>query len=206
MRRGVNHLPLFRRVDPQPMHFVQVQTFDQWRSESRRLLASEIPPADIHWIGNADHTAGLFDLESAAEAQPESHPVSHTVPKAFLDLARAIACHRDRSRWELLYRVLWRITHDEANLLKIVTDDDVHQLGKMQKAVNRDVHKMKAFVRFRKVVSESDDGRPLEQYIAWHRPDHFIVRLAAPFFARRFKAMNWTILTPHESVSWNQAN
>ena len=70
----------------------------------------------------------------------------------------------------------------------------------MQKAVTRDVHKMKAFVRFRRVES-SDDS---ENYIAWHRPDHRIVRLAAPFFARRFKGMNWTILTPDESVTWDQ--
>ena len=69
----------------------------------------------------------------------------------------------------------------------------------MEKAVRRDAHKMKAFVRFRRVVAEGS-----EQFIAWHRPDHQIVRLVAPFFARRFPAMNWSILTPDESVHWDQ--
>ena len=49
----------------------------------------------------------------------------------------------------------------------------------MSKQVARDIHKMHAFVRFREVQDE--DG---PHYIAWHRPDHFIVRPASSFFAR----------------------
>ena len=59
---------------------------------------------------------------------------------------------------------------------------------------------MKAFVRFRKVIRDDE-----EYYVAWHRPDHRIVRLVAPFFSRRFKGMNWTIMTPDESVIWDQS-
>jgi DNA polymerase len=81
----------------------------------------------------------------------------------------------------------------------VATDDDVYRLDVMEKAVRRDAHKIKAFVRVRRVVA---DGH--EQFIAWHRPDHHIVRLVAPFFARRFPTMNWTILTPDESVSWDK--
>jgi len=100
----------------------------------------------------------------------------------------------------LLYRTLWRLTHGETHLLEITTDEEVYALTQMCKAVSRDVHKMKALVRFRKVI----DDLGLENFIAWHRPDHRIVRLAAPFFSRRFKAMNWVILTPHESMTWDQ--
>jgi DNA polymerase len=53
---------------------------------------------------------------------------------------------------------------------------------------------MHAFVRFRKVG---------ERYVAWYRPDHRIVPLAAPFFAERFPSMEWSILTPDLSVHWN---
>ena len=69
----------------------------------------------------------------------------------------------------------------------------------MEKEVRRDAHKMKAFVRFRKIIRDGE-----EYFIAWHRPDHRIVRKVAPFFSRRFKGMNWTILTPDESVVWDQ--
>ncbi len=68
----------------------------------------------------------------------------------------------------------------------------------MEKAVRRDVHKLHAFVRFRRVEDETG-----EHFVAWHRPDHLIVRLAAPFFVRRFSVMRWSILTPDQSVSWD---
>ena len=175
--------------------FLTIETFEQWRAEARTLLASEIEPANVHFTVRSEQPS-LF----GNDAETNSLTVStQAVPKAFLELARAVACHHDHGRWELLYRTLWRLTHGESQLLQIVTDDDVYQLFRMQKAVTRDVHKMKAFVRFRRVESASE-----ETYVAWHRPDHRIVRLAAPFFARRFKAMNWSIFTPHESVVWDQ--
>ena len=68
----------------------------------------------------------------------------------------------------------------------------------MDKAVHRDRHKMTAFVRFRRTTDEFGD-----HYIAFHRPDHFIVKLTAPFFKDRFASMRWTILTPDDSVTWD---
>ncbi len=177
------------------MRFVCVDTFEQWRDESRQLLSLEVPPADVHWTSQPQQQS-LFGHDSRAERSPK--PVN--VPSKFLSLAQQVACHRDSGRWELLYRVLWRLTHEQRNLLEIVSDDDVCRLSRMQKAVSRDVHKMKAFVRFRRVVDQA--GK--ERFIAWHRPDHRIVRIAAPFFARRFKGMTWSILTPDESVMWDQ--
>jgi DNA polymerase len=175
--------------------FLNVETFDDWRTEARRLLSHEVDPADVSFTSSPDQPL-LF----AGDQQEGLATTTHNVPKPFLDLARNVACHRSAGRWELLYRTLWRLVHGERNLLQITTDDDVHQLYQLQKAVTRDLHKMKAFVRFRKV----DSSENLESYVAWHRPDHRIVRLAAPFFARRFKGMNWTILTPDESVTWDQ--
>jgi DNA polymerase len=48
--------------------------------------------------------------------------------------------------------VLWRLTHGEPKLLEIIVDPDVHELSRMDKAVRHDVHKMRAFVRFRRVT------------------------------------------------------
>ena len=53
----------------------------------------------------------------------------------------------------------------------------------MAQAVRRDMHKMKAFVRFR------DDRRRRRRtplHVAWFEPEHHIVEATAPFFARRF--------------------
>ena len=178
--------------------FAEVETFEQWRDAARKLLSLEITPADVHFLSDPSQPS-LFD-DVPAKAVISAGSATYTVPPQFLELARQAACHRRGDRWHLLYRVLWRITHGESHALKMVTDDDVYLLYAMQKSVSRDVHKMKAFIRFRKV--EDPSGR--EVFIAWHRPDHRIVRLAAPFFARRFQAMNWTILTPDESATWDQ--
>ena len=43
--------------------------------------------------------------------------------------------------------------------------------------------------------------RAARAFIAWYRPDHRILQLAAPFFAERFAVMRWTILTPDASVT-----
>ena len=179
-------------------HFAEVETFEQWRDAARKLLSAGTVPEDVRFASDSSQPSLFGDADG--EIQSHSGNATYTVPPAFLDLARQVACHQRVDRWHLLYRALWRITQGESNLLKLVTDDDVHSLFAMQKSVTRDVHKMKAFVRFRKV--EDPSGR--EVFIAWHRPDHRIVRLAAPFFARRFKAMDWTILTPDESVTWDR--
>jgi DNA polymerase len=68
----------------------------------------------------------------------------------------------------------------------------------MAKAVRRDMHKMRAFVRFREV--ESGDA---PRFVAWFEPDHHIVRINAGFFVRRFATMRWSILTPALSIHWD---
>ena len=116
------------------------------------------------------------------------------VPRDFLDAAESVACHRDERKWTVLYRVLYRLTHGEPWLLQVSIDDDVRQLLAMRKQVGRDIHQMHAFVRFRQVG---------EEYVAWYQPDHLIVEAVAPFFAKRFGNMRWSILTPDRSVYWD---
>jgi DNA polymerase len=109
------------------------------------------------------------------------------------------ACHCEPMRWSVLYRVLWRITCGrEANLLDNPADRDVHQLQEWAHAVAHEVHKMHAFVRFRR-CGESADAH----YVAWFEPRHQIVRRAAPFFVDRFAAMRWMIVTPREAACWD---
>ncbi|PZP54611.1 MAG: uracil-DNA glycosylase, partial [Micavibrio aeruginosavorus] len=83
-------------------------------------------------------------------------------------------------------------------LFKLSTDPLMHRLQAMDKELRRDMHKTKAFVRFRKV--EEDDG---DHYIAWHKPDHKILSLVASFFTTRFGVMKWTIMTPRETMNWD---
>ena len=124
---------------------------------------------------------------------------SHRVPREFVDVAGRVACHRDPQRWALLYRILFRLTHGEGHLLKVAVDPDVHLFTAMDKAVRRDVHKMRAFVRFRIVTAEDAET----WYVAWFEPEHHIVELNATFFRDRFASMRWSILTPDRCVHWD---
>lgn len=186
------------------MKTLTANDFDDWRSKARRLLALGIPPQEVQFL-DAGEQPSLFgddedDLSASVPAQR-----SLSVSREFISLSINVAYHRDTDRWNLLYRTLWRITQDTPALLEIATDDDVLRLNRMQKQVTRDAHKMKAFVRFRKTVQQhADHPEGVEHFIAWHRPDHRIVRKVAPFFSRRFNGMHWTIMTPYESVVWNQ--
>ncbi|TIV23663.1 MAG: DUF4130 domain-containing protein, partial [Mesorhizobium sp.] len=119
------------------------------------------------------------------------------VPRDFIERAETVICHWDPERFGFLYRLLWRL-RSEPKLLSIATDPDIRRLEAMEKAVHRDIHKMRAFVRFRKIGEGAD-----ERYVAWFEPDHYIVERNADFFVRRFAGMRWTILTPHASADWD---
>jgi uracil-DNA glycosylase len=173
-------------------------SFAAWRAAARRLLLDAVEPRGAAWRETDDAQQGL-GLAAAAEAPGVARPLdAFRVPRRFVQLAEAAACHRDAERWSLLYRLLWRQTHGEPRLMDVATDPDVHRLLRMEKAVRRDTHKMKAFVRFRTVEHE---GGPV--YVAWFEPEHHIVERAAPFFAERFASMRWSILTPRRCAHWD---
>lgn len=168
-------------------------SMDAWRTQARAALCGKVPPEAIDW--NAEAQASLLaavpiDAAPALQAPP-------SIPSAFLTLAAAVLCHRETQRHAWLYRVLWRIANGERTLLDRSTDADVHRLLMLQKAVQRDVHKMKAFTRFRAVPGEDN------AYIAWFEPEHCIVERVAPFFHGRFAGMRWAIVTPYCRVTWD---
>ncbi len=130
------------------------------------------------------------------DVAPAATEPMFSVPKAFLDIARRVVCHADPERFALLYAALTAL-RDRPKLFDDAADPLVRRLYDLDKGVRRDVHKMRAFVRFREV--EGDEAR----FVAWFEPDHHIVRLNAGFFARRFASMAWSILTPDECVHWD---
>jgi DNA polymerase len=114
-------------------------------------------------------------------------------------LGQEVICHSDPERFALLYELLWRIVQGERALISVASDPLVHRLLRMQKSVRRDLHKMTAFVRFRRL--DAEDGG--EHYVAWFEPEHHILERAAEFFVDRFAAMRWSILTPQGVIHWD---
>jgi probable DNA metabolism protein len=171
-------------------------SFNGWRQVARSLVTNGVQPEEVEWIAGTTQES-LF----AAEAASAKQRASFSVPSDFVRLAESVACFRDPARWPLLYRVLWRLTHGERSLLSIVVDKDVHRMQRMASAVRRDEHKMKAFVRFKRVGDEKEENA---RYIAWFTPAHLILERVAPFFSHRFASMCWSILTPDGSIHWNR--
>ena len=169
--------------------------FEGWRAAARGLALAGIPAADVAWrVGGAP--ADLFG-DSDPPPPPAPGAPAFSVPRAFVDLARTAICHSGPERFALLYTLLLRLLA-QPRALEDEADPVVRRVQRMAKEVRRDIHKMHAFVRFREV---EDEAGP--RSVAWFEPDHHIVRAGAPFFARRFAAMRWSILTPGLSAHWD---
>jgi len=166
--------------------------FTSWRDAARKCLRQEIAPDEILWTCSGENS--LFEDDCGEKR----HERIVKVPPDFLPLAEAVVCFDDWGKWSLLYRLLFRLVHENKNLLHIESDDDVRRARLMERAIYRDVHKFHAFVRFRLVELEG-----VEIYVAWHEPHHFTVERSVPFFARRFGAMRFSILTPKGCAHWN---
>ena len=167
--------------------------FDGWRKAARALALNDVKPSDVSWRV-ADDAPELFEPTTPPFEAP---PGTFNVPAKFVELAEVAILHRNPERFALLYRLLRRLRQNH-DLLDIATDPDVAEIAAMAKAVRRDEHKMHAFVRFREVGREQNS-----HFVAWFEPEHHIVELAAPFFARRFADMPWSILTPDVCAHWD---
>lgn len=166
--------------------------FDGWREAARQFRTGGVSPSEaVFRVG--DGGAGLFDEIAAAPGVEAPFAVA----RAFVDVAQSVILHRSEDRFDLMYRLLWRLK-DEPDLMKVVTDVDVADALERAKNVSRASHKMKAFVRFRQVEDERG-----EAWVAWFEPAHRVLERTAPFFVRRFTTMRWSILTPDGSAMWD---
>jgi DNA polymerase len=170
--------------------------FDGFRKAARELaLGGAHPSAVVFAVGDAPG-----DLFAGDEAAPAPAPTGELrVPRHFVELAERVICHSSPDRFTLLYRILYRLRRTP-KLLDVAIDPDVHAAARLAKAVDRDCHKMKAFVRFRELATEAGP-----EFVAWFEPDHYIEERVAPFFMRRFAPMRFTILTPRRSIRWDTA-
>ena len=183
---------------PRAVRLAGAIDLDGFRAACRRLWAAQVEPGRVAWHAADDAEGDLFEAAApSADSDPAAPPVQ--VPAAFLPLCESVILHVDPGRFGLLYRLLWRLQF-EPSLRHDALDADWVLAQRMAQAVRRDMHKMKALVRFR-TIAAADGDPPL--HVAWFEPEHHIVEATAPFFARRFTAMRWAILTPERSVRWD---
>lgn len=166
--------------------------FDGWRDAARSLAAARVDPSDVVWqVG--DQPADLFGDEAVLPAAAPELRVS----RRFVSLAREAILHGDPQRFALLYTLLTRVIARPGSI-EDKADPLLRRLDDMAKSVRRDIHKMRAFLRFREVADDTGT-----RFIAWFEPDHHIVRANARFFVDRFHTMRWSILTPELTLHWD---
>jgi DNA polymerase len=173
--------------------------FETFRGEARRLLERGVTPARVQWREPSSTQGELFAAGVEHELTAPVASGALRVPRRYVTLAERAVLFRAPDRFALAYRVLHRLQHGEARLLEDALDPDIQALEQRSRAVGRDEHRMHAFVRFRRTLVAGE-----ERFIAWYAPQHLIVRLGAPFFARRFASQWFAILTPDESAFWDR--
>src|SRR5262245_12885157 len=165
-----------------------------FRRAVRSLVAQDVRPDQVVW-----DTCGANSL-FAVHDQSEGPPV--LLPRSVLSLVKLVVCHRDPQKYALLYSLIWRLLHGEAHLLEVHSDALVQNLEMKCKTIRRDLHKMHAFLRFRRIEGEGG----VERFVAWFEPDHFILEETADFFVDRFRALTSSIRTPIGSLHWDRCN
>lgn len=160
-------------------------TWEGFRTHCRGLLAHRVDPAMVRFTVEGVDPPGLF----AGRPPPEAAE-GPSLPRRFFEHARNASAFDAPDRWELVYRVAYRCLGDRG-LLSDLGDDDILVLTRRAKHVARDIHKVHAFVRFR---PDHDAHGPV--WVAFHRPDHWVVEHATPHFAKRFGDMRFLLATP----------
>ncbi|MBN9580276.1 MAG: UdgX family uracil-DNA binding protein [Afipia sp.] len=164
--------------------------WDGWRRATRALVLGGAPPEAILWSVGADDSEG--------DPMPVPSEGSFGVSRALVALAETAILARDPERFALLYGLVWRAHRGERHVFQQATDPELRRAQGLARSVRRDMHRMRALLRFR--VVERADGT---WHVGWFEPDHHILEANAGFLARRFPTLRWSILTPGASAHWD---
>ena len=99
-------LPDGPQIDPLKVVLDQPDDFDSWRDSARELVMAGVPPMGVVWQVRGED-GELFGSEGAVP--PTGGEPMFSVPKPFIDLAKAAICHSDPQRFALLYALLWKL-------------------------------------------------------------------------------------------------
>ena len=163
-----------------------------WRDAARRLVTNGIPPEEVVWTFGPTQIDDMFSHRPLPPARGTLH-----VPRNFVQLINSVIWHSDPERFARCYAMLWRL-RDHPHSLSDRGNPEATRLFRLAKAVQRDKHKMTAFLRFREVGEQG----PRRRFAAWFEPSHYILEPTTEFFARRFGDMDWVILTPHLTATF----
>jgi len=172
--------------------------FEGWRAAARNLRIRGVRPDEVLWTVEEGASSPPPCGSPSPKGGGEGASAAFSAPREFLALAEAVVRHRSGERFDLLYRILWRLAA-EPHLLHRAGDPEVAKARRLAHQVEAAVQQMETALRFRPIADH--EGR--EVYVAWFEPAHRVTEVVAPFFARRFAEQRWAILTPDVCVHWD---
>lgn len=162
-----------------------------WRRIARRLLSARIAPEFVEWaVGATEMVPTLPDERYKAR-----------VPERFVILTETAVWHSDPSRFDLLYRLAWRLRL-QPSLVGDRCDPDVLRLLEMENDVLRAHRKLGRDLRLHEVGRQA--GRRI--FAGWCDVPHDPLELALPKYQRQFSEFDWVIYTPQRMVRCTQGN
>ncbi len=161
--------------------------WDGWRKATRSLVLAGVPPEAVRWAVRSHDEDG----DPLREEQG-----SFGVSKALVSLASLAIQAREPSRFELLYRLVWRANAGE-RVLELDEDEDVRRARGLAFAVRAEAHRMRTQVRYLSI--EGADPH----FLGWYEPAHFVLEANAQLIAQRFSHLAFSIMTPEGGAHWD---
>ena len=104
--------------------------FVEWRERARRLIQADLPPDRVAWEAPGVNGADRFGQGIRRLPQPPPDAPHPRATRKFLELAQRAIGHSDPARFDLLYRLLWRLQANPT-LMSDAADPDVRRIAEL---------------------------------------------------------------------------
>ncbi len=131
---------------PVPMRRIALHhetDWDGWRAATRELALADISPEQVHWRIDPVHP----HKPGAAEGG------SFAISRTFIGLAAQAIQARDPERFDLLYRLVWRLRSGE-RVLEDTADPGGLRARGLALAVRAEQHRMRSQLRYLPVEND----------------------------------------------------
>ena len=158
--------------------------WEGWRKATRSLVLAGVTPEDVRWSVRSHD-------EEGDPVQEETG--SFGVSRALVSMASLAIQARDRARFDLLYRLVWR-----ANAGEKADAEETRRAHGLAFAVRAEAHKMRTLLRY---LPMQEGNRT--RYLGWYEPAHYVLEANSQLIARRFPDLVFSILTPDGGAHWD---
>jgi DNA polymerase len=166
------------------LHHGDVGSF---RSSALELLKHQVHPAAIAWSSGDALSA---PAPSTVSTGAVTRLAASVVPRSFLRLTDLALLHTDPQRFDLMYRLLWRVVH-EPRLKDDRSDYDMQRAYKMAAAVRRELQTLQRSVAFLPVAY---GDRTV--FCGWAEPHFYTTEAFALWYGRRRTGTDFLAASP----------